>query len=81
MRKRGWERKDWNGKSLVVLIFGVSSDMTRIEFKKCNEVGLYCSAIGKVEREGDHFGAILTPKASTEWQRIDQKKCGHGLED
>ena len=47
-RRGGWERKDWEGKSLVVLIFGVPSDMTRIQFKKkCDEAGLYCFAIGK----------------------------------
>ena len=44
--------KDWKGKSLVVLILEIPSDMTRIEFqKKCDEVGLDCFAIGKVERE------------------------------
>ena len=60
-----------------MLVFGVPSDMTRIEFKKkCNEVGLYCFEIGKVEREGEHFRATLTPNASTEWQRIDRKSVG-----
>ena len=45
--------------------------MTRIEFKKkCDEVGLNCFAIGKVEREGEHFRVTLTPKASVKWQRI-----------
>ena len=38
--------KDWKGKSVVVLIFGVPSDMTRIENKKKRDkVGLYCLAI------------------------------------
>ena len=42
MRQGRWSKKDWQGKVLiVVLIFGVPSDMTRIEFKrKCDEVGL-----------------------------------------
>ena len=58
-----------------MLIFGVPSDMTRIEFKKkCNEVGLYCFEIGKVEREGEHFRATLTPNACTEWQRKETAK-------
>ena len=49
MRKGGWEREDWKGKSLVVLIFGLPNDM-RIEFKKKrNEAGLYRFAIGKVK--------------------------------
>ena len=43
MRQGGWRKNDWKGKVLVVLVFGVPSDMTRIEFKrKCDEVGLYC---------------------------------------
>ena len=46
--------------------------MTRIEFKKkCDEVGLYCFAIGKVEREGEHFRVTPASKASREWQRIE----------
>ena len=62
-------------KKLVVLIFGVPSDMTRIEFKrKCEEVGLYCLAIGNVERDGEHFRVTLKPKASMEWQRIETEK-------
>ena len=49
--------------------------MTRIEFKKkCNEVGWHCFAVGTVEREGEHFRATLTPKASTERQRINGRK-------
>ena len=40
----------------MVLVFGVRSEMARIEFKrKCNEVGLYCLAIGKVERRENTF--------------------------
>ena len=71
--KGGWERKDWKGKSPVVLIFGVPSDMTRIEFKtKCDEVGLYYFAIGKVERNAEHFRVMLTPKTRTEWQKTDK---------
>ena len=31
-------------------------------------------AIGKVEREGEHFRATLTPKASTGWQGIETEK-------
>ena len=65
------------GKSplIVVLVFGVPSVMTRIEFKKkCNEVGWHCFAVGTVEREGEHFRATLTPKASTERQRINGRK-------
>ena len=47
--------------------------MTRIEFKrKCDEAGLYCFAIAKVEREGEHFRVTPTPKA---------KNCPHGLEE
>ena len=57
------------------MIFGVPSDITRIEFKeKCGEVGLYCFAIGKVEREGGHFRVTPASKASREWQRIETKK-------
>ena len=54
--------------------------MTRIEFKKkCDEIGLYCFAAGKVEREGEHFRVTLTPKASKEWQRIEtEKRVGMG---
>ena len=75
MRQGGWRKNDWKGKVLVVLVFGVPSDMTRIEFKrKCDEVGLYCFAIGKVEREGEHFRVTLNPKASKEWQRIETEK-------
>lgn len=38
------------GKILVVLVSGVRSNMTRKEFAtKCNGVGLYCMAMGKVE--------------------------------
>ena len=34
-------KKILEGKSLLVLLFGVPSDMTKIESeKKCNEVGL-----------------------------------------
>ena len=43
-------------------MFGVPRDVTRIEFKrKCYEVRLYCFAVGKVEREGEHFRVTLTP--------------------
>ena len=58
-----------------MLIFGVPSDRTRIEFKrKCGEEGLCCCAIAKVEREGENFRIPLKPLASTEWQRIETKK-------
>ena len=71
----GGEKNNWKGKAFVVLIFGVPSDMTRIEFKrKCDDVGLYCFALGKVRREGEHFRVTLTPKASNEWQRIATEK-------
>ena len=64
-RKGGWIRKEWTGKFLVVLVFGVSSDMTRLEFKrKCSEIGLYCWARSKVEREGEHFRVTLKESAS-----------------
>ena len=69
----------WKGKVLVVLIFGVPGDMARIEFKrKYDEVGLQCFAIGKVEREGEHFRVTLKSKASQEWQRIDRNSVGMG---
>ena len=75
VRPGGWNKKDWQGKVLIVLIFGVSSDMTRIEFKrKREEVGLYCFAIGNVGREGEHFRVMLKPKSSMEWQRIETEK-------
>ena len=47
MVKQGrWRNSDWKGEALVVLIFGVPRDITRIEFKKgCDEVGRYCFAI------------------------------------
>ena len=67
-----------------MLIFGVPSDVTRVEFKrKCGKVGVYCFAIGNVEMEGEHFRVTLTPKANKERQRIEpeKKKCRHGLED
>ena len=52
VRQGGWRRKEWTGKVLVILEFGVRSDMTRIEFKKnFHEIGLYCLANGEVERE------------------------------
>ena len=42
--------------------------MTRIEIKrKYDDVGRYCFAVGKVEREGVHFGVALTSKATKEW--------------
>ena len=42
VRQGGWRKNDWKGKILVVLVFGVPSDMTRIEFKrKCDELCLY----------------------------------------
>ena len=75
VRKGGWRSKEWTGKVLVVLIFGICSDMTRIDFKKeCNSVGLYCWARGKVEREGDHFRVTLKQNASKEWERIETSK-------
>ena len=33
VRKGGWKSKEGMGRFLVVLVFGVSSDMMRIEFK------------------------------------------------
>ena len=75
VRQGGWSKKDWQGKVLAVLIFGVPSDMMRIEFKrKCDEVGLYCFAIRNVEREGEHFRVTLKSKASMEGQRIETEK-------
>ena len=71
----GGKKNDWKGKVLLLLIFGVPSDMTRVEFKRnCDEVGLYCFAIEKVEREGEHSRVTLKPKASKEWQRIETEK-------
>ena len=53
VRKGGWRRKEWSGKVLVVLIFGVRSDTTRTYFKKkCNEIGLHFLTIRGVERGG-----------------------------
>ena len=53
-------------------MFGVPRDMTRTEFKrKCEEVGLYCFAIGNLERKGEHFPVTLKPKASRGWQRVE----------
>ena len=41
VRDGRWIRKEWTSKFLVVLVFGVSSDMTRLEFKrKYNGIGL-----------------------------------------
>ena len=72
VRQGGWGKKYWQGKVLIALMFGVPSDMTRIEFKrKCEEVGLSCVSLGNVEREGEHFRVTLIPKASMEWQRIE----------
>ena len=69
-----------DGKVLVVLVFGVRSDMTRIELKKkCNEGALYCLAIGKVEREGEHFRVTINQSASKKLERR-QVRCQHGLE-
>ena len=46
--------------------------MTRLEFnRKCSEVGLYCSARGKEEREGGRFRVTLKQSASKEWERIE----------
>ena len=74
-RKGGWRSKEWMDKFLVALVFGVSSDMTRIEFKrKCNGIGLYCWARSKVEMEGEHFRVTLKQSASKEWERIETSK-------
>ena len=74
-RQGGWGKKDSQGKVLVVLIFGVPSGMARIDFKrKCNEVGLYCFTIGKLERRRELLGVTLKPKASMEWQKIETEK-------
>ena len=60
VRKGGWRSKEWMDKFLVVLVFGVSSDMTRIEFKrKYNGIGLHRWARSKVEREGEHLRVTL----------------------
>ena len=63
-----------------MLISRVSSDFTRIEFKrKCDEIGLYCFALGKVEREGENVRVTLEAKARIEWQRVEtQKNVGMG---
>ena len=63
-RRGGGRNKHWQGKVLVVLIFGVPTSYTmRFEFKrKRDEARLYCFAIGKVEREGEHFRVTLKPK-------------------
>ena len=75
VRQNGWKKNEWKGKVLAVLVFVVPSDMTRIEFKrKCDEVGQDSFAIGKVEREGEHFRVTLKPKASKEWQRMAAEK-------
>ena len=75
VRKGGWRSKEWTGKVLVVLVFGVRSNMTRIEFKReCNEVGLYCLAIGKVERGGEHFRVTIKQSTSKEWERVETSK-------
>ena len=75
VRDGRWITKEWTGKFLVLLVFGVSSDMTRLEFKrKCSGIGLYCWARSKVEREGEHFRVTLKESASKKWQRIDTSK-------
>ena len=56
VRQGGWRKRDWQGKVVVVLAFGVPRDMTRKELKReCDEVGMYCFAIGKVDGEGEQF--------------------------
>ena len=78
-RQGGWRKNDQKGKGLfvVVLMSGLPSDMTRIEFKgECNEVGLYSLAIGKVDTEGEHFRVTLKPKASSAWRRQTEKSVG-----
>ena len=57
------------------MIFGVNSDMTRLEFKsRCEEVGLYCFARGGVEREGNHFRITFGRRVSAEWERLEVEK-------
>lgn len=60
--KGGWERKYGRGKSLVVLIVGFPSNMTRLEFKKCNDIALYCLAVETVKREGEHVRVTRSRK-------------------
>ena len=58
-----------------MLVFGVSSDMTRLEFKrKCNGIGLSCWARSKVEREGEQFRVTLKQSASKVWERMETSK-------
>ena len=75
VRQGGWRK---NGrKEVLVLVFVVASDMAIIELKrKCDEVGLYCFAIGTAERKGEHFRVTLKPKASKEWQWMDRQSIG-----
>lgn len=66
------EKSRVDGQCTVVLAFGVRSRTTRIESRgKCNEVGLYYLARGKVEREEEHSQAILKQSASEKWERIE----------
>ena len=49
--------------------------MTSIKLKrKCDEVGLYCLAIERIERERERFQFALKPKVSMEGQRTKAKK-------
>ena len=63
---------------MVVLIFGVSSDMTRIEFKReCNGVGLYCLATGK-SRIGGRTLWIHAKSESEHGVAEDRDRIGMG---
>ena len=58
-----------------MLIFGVPSNMTRIDFKtKCDKVRLNCFAIGKLETQAEYFRVTLKPKARQMWQRVETEK-------
>lgn len=55
VRQGGWRRKEWkraNDQLIVGLMLGYLGEAAGIEFKKkCDGVGLYCFAMGKVEEE------------------------------
>ena len=66
---------EWKAKVLVVLISGFPSHITEFR-RKCNEVGMYWSAVREMKREGEHFRVAL--ELAEDRRRIGTKSVGMG---
>lgn len=69
--KGEWRSRDQTSQALVVLMRRIPTDMTVIDFEReWDEVRLYCLAIRKSSREGEHCRVTLNQRTSKDSEKV-----------